>query len=302
MGKISLKKQKEKKEKVPKAKKEKVPKAKKEKKGKEAKGKKKEKIKSGKPKKRPVFLLIILFIILAAMAFLMFGGNLVPKQIQSLGGYTYIVKASDRVRETIPNPLEAFFGAKKSPDQETMTADLTDYLSGKEETVTIDKLGTEKQVKSKKTELVYVKVDLTVAKAKAEGEASKAEVPAETRYYQLEYKLGLTGKWKLKNVTQYNVEGETVSVAGVPNDIVEGDTAFSELPQDWKARDIKVEAHFYDAKAGTDTVLVSMKVLTGQVQMEGTREAVYQYNGKTEQWELSVPPTKLSVTYLEPMI
>lgn len=279
-------------------------------KAKKEKGKKKKKAKKKKTKAQ-VAISFLLFVILAGLFFLMFGGELVPEKIRDMKGYSYIsdlsVAAKDKLPDNvgipkelpfelpnisfdIPNPLTKLIGDKKPPDEKTIQADLATSLGEKESKPAIQSMEIQRRSTTKKADHIYVLVEL-----KEKEELSYA-------FYKIQYKKGLLGGWKFNQAVRYNVEGEKEPVAGVKNDVVINETYFKDtVPEGWKIKSMRVEDHFMDAKAGTDTVVVFMKVKTDYVIMEGTSELTYTFNETTHQWEPTGKPSKLNVSYMEPI-
>jgi len=297
--------------KLPIKKKEKVLKEKSKKPKKEKKKKKKKKVNKKKTKVQ-IVISFILLLVLAALFFLMFGGDKVPEQIRNAPGYSYINDISDSAKEKlpdklklpvdlpfevpklhfdIPNPFAGLLGNDEPPNEEKIKTDLTGVIGGEKSKAVIESIEIEKRDSSDKKEDIYVAVEITKNKETT------------TAYYKLQYKKAFIGGWKLKKSDSYNVEGEKTSVAGVNNDIVLKDYKnFKDIPAGWKVSNFKVMEHYTDAKAGMDTVVVFMKMKTDCLIMEGTREITYTYNNNSKKWEMTGQPSKLSCTYVEPLV
>ena len=74
----------------------------------------------------------------------------------------------------------------------------------------------------------------------------------------------------------------------------------TDISSDWKHSKVKVLEHYTDVKGGTDTVVVYMELENSYVNMAGTKEIMYQYNGQTKEWEPG-PVSKLTCLSIEPV-
>lgn len=284
--------------------------------------KKNKKKKNKDEKKRAKSKLVIpflLILVLAAMAFLIFGGDRVPEQIQSIKGYSYLTgmvkDKTDQVKDKLPDQVKLPFdlpdkfpfdfnvklpfelpepgsllGASKAPDKEKIMKDLAAY-EGKDGKLKFDTLSIEKRttVEKKKKDTVYVATE-------TEGDEGVI-----SNYYELAYKRHLIGGWKLDKVTPYNVQGQKNSVAGVDNKTVLADTGiYNDISSEWEHSGVKVVEHYTDVKSGIDFVVVYMELKNSYVKMTGTKEVAYQYNDEKKKWE-AIQISKLTALSIEPV-
>ena len=284
---------------------------------KQKKQKNKDKKKRAKSKIVIPFLLIL---ILAAMAFLIFGGDRVPEQIRNIKGYSYLTgmvkDKTDLVRDKLPDQVKLPFGIqdkiptdfsfklpfklpnpggllgdRKVANKEKIMKDLSEY-EGKDGKLKFDTLTIEKRttVEKKKKDTVYVTTE-------TEGE----EGGTTSNYYKLVYKRHLIGGWKLDDVKPYNVQGQKTSVAGVDNKTVLADTSiYSDISSEWEHSNVKVVEHYTDVKSGIDFVVVYMELKNSYVKMAGTKEVAYKYNDETKTWE-AIQISKLTAQSIEPV-
>jgi len=266
-----------------------------------------------KRSKAKIVIPIFTILILAILSFLLFGGDKVPEKIRELKGYSYLtgmVKEklpvdvrlpfdlpdkfpfdfSFKLPFELPNPGN-LLGDSEIPDKKKIMEDLAAYEGEEESQLEFDSLEIEKRttVKKEKKDTVYVITETT------------GEEGTSSNYYRLMYKRHLIGGWKLDEVKPYNVGGEKTSVAGVDNKIVMNDkNLFTDISSDWKRSKVKVLEHYTDVKAGTDIVVVYMELENEFVNMTGTKEIMYQYNGLTKEWEPGAV-SKLTCLSIEPV-
>jgi hypothetical protein len=276
---------------------------------KDKKQKKKDKKKRAKSR---IVIPFFLILILALLAFLIFGGDRVPEKIRDIKGYSYL---TGMVKEKLPDQVKLPFGIQdkfpfdfsfklpfempdpgsllgdsKVPNKEKITKDLSEY-EGKDGKLKFDTLKIEKRttVEKKKKDTVYVTTE------------TKGEEGSTSNYYRLVYKRHLIGGWKLDEVKPYNVQGQKTSVAGVDNKTVLADTSiYNDISSDWKHSNVKVMEHYTDVKSGLDFVVVYMELKNGYVKMTGTKEVAYKYNDQTKKWE-AVQVSKLTALSIEPV-
>lgn len=279
--------------------------------------KKQKKDKKNKKKKKGSKAKIVIpfftILILAILSFLLFGGDKVPEKIRDLKGYSYL---TGMVKEKLPEDVRLPFdlpdkfpfdfsfklpfelpnpgnllGDSAIPDKEKIMEDLAAYDGGEESQLEFDSLEIEKRttIEKEKKDTVYVITETT------------GEEETSSNYYRLLYKRHLIGGWKLDEVMPYNVGGEKTSVAGVDNEIVISDKSlFTDISSDWKHSKVKVLEHYTDVKAGTDIVVVYLELENEYVNMAGTKEIMYQYNEKTEEWD-PIAVSKLTCLSIEPV-
>ncbi len=278
---------------------------------KDKKQKKKDKKKRAKSR---ILIPFFLILILALLAFLIFGGDRVPEKIRDIKGYSYL---TGMVKEKLPDQVKLPFGIQdkfpfdfsfklpfeipdpgsllgdsKVPNKEKITKDLSEY-EGKDGKLKFDTLAIEKRttVEKKKKDTVYVTTE-----TKGEGEEGTT-----SNYYRLVYKRHLIGGWKLDEVKPYNVQGQKTSVAGVDNKTVLADTSiYNDISSDWEHSGVKVMEHYTDVKSGLDFVVVYMELKNGYVKMTGTKEVAYKYNDQSKKWE-AVQVSKLTALSIEPV-
>lgn len=284
----------------------------------------------GKKKKAKTRILIpfLLVMVLAVLAFLIFGGDRVPEKIRDIEGYSYLTgmvketipdkvkeKLPDKVKDKLPDQVKLPFNIKgkfpfnfsfklpfelpdpgsllgdsKVPDKEKITKDLAEF-EGEEGKLEFDTLAIEKRttIEKKKKDTVYVTTE-------TEGEEGST-----SNYYRLVYKRHLIGGWKLNEVKPYNVQGQKTSVAGVDNETVLADQSiYSDISSDWKHSKAKVLEHYTDVKSGLDFVVVYMELENSYVKMTGTKEVAYKYNDGTKKWE-AIQVSKLTALSIEPV-
>lgn len=284
---------------------------------KEKKQKKKDKKKRAKSKIVIPFLLIL---VLAILAFLIFGGDRVPEKIRDLKGYSYLTgmvkdKIPEQVKDKIPDQVKLPFdiqdkfpfdfsfklpfelpdpgsllGDSKVPDKEKIMKDLAEH-EGEDGKLKFDSLEIEKRttVEAKKKDTIYVTTE-------TEGEEGTT-----SNYYRLVYKRHLIGGWKLDEVKPYNVQGQKTSVAGVDNKTVLADKSiYNDISSEWEHSNVKVMEHYTDVKSGLDFVVVYMELKNSYVKMTGTKEVAYKYNDQTKKWE-AVQISKLTALSIEPV-
>ena len=256
----------------------------------------------------PVFIVLIM----AALTFLIFGGDRVPDKIRNLKGYSNL---TGMVREKLPGQIRLPFdlpdkfpfdfsfelpfelpdpgnllGDRELPDKEKIMEDLAAFENGEESKAECDSLEIEKRTtdEQEKKDTVYVITE------------TEDEEGTRSNYYRLLYKRHFIGGWKLDEVEPYNVRGEKTSVAGVDNETVMNDRKiYTDISSDWRHSDVKVLEHFTDVKAGLDTVVVYMKLENQYVNMAGTKEVTYQYNDQINKWE-AVAVSDLTALSIEP--
>lgn len=281
---------------------------------KDRKGKKKR-----KRSKAKIIIPLLIVLILAALTFLLFGGDKVPEKIREIKGYDHLtgmvkdkipdhIKLSDKMKLPfdipgkfsfdfsfklpfeIPNP-EDLLGGSEIPDKKKIMEDLAAFGDGEEEKLEFDSLVIEKRitVEEEKKDTIYV-----ITETSGEEENS-------SNYYRLLYKRRLIGGWKLDEVDPYNVEGKESSVGGVDNKTVMNDeNLFHDISADWEHSNVKILEHYTDVKNGTDTVVVYMELKNSYVSMTGIKEATYKYNDETQEWE-AVVISKLTALSIEPV-
>lgn len=250
---------------------------------------------------------------LAALAFLIFGGDRVPEKVRNLKGYSYLTgMVRDKLPEQfqipahlqdkfpfdlsfdlsfdLPNPA-SLLGGGEIPGKKKIMEDLAAYLEEEKSEQEFDSLEIEKRttVEKEKKDTVYVITE------------TKGEAGTESNYYRLRYKRHLISGWKLEEVKPYNVKGEKASVVGVSNKTVLSDEKiFTDISADWKHSNVKVLEHYTDVKSGVDAVVVYMELENEYVRMAGTKEIIYQYNKQAKEWE-AVAVSKLTARSVEPV-
>lgn len=266
-----------------------------------------------KRSKARIVIPVLLVLMLAALAFLIFGGDRVPEKVRNLKGYSYL---TGMVREKLPEKLQmpvhlqdkfpfdfsfdlpfelpnpaGLLDGGEIPDKKQIMEDLAAYQEGEESKPVFDSLEIEKRttVEKEKKDTVYVITE------------TRGEEGTKSNYYRLLYKRRFIGGWKLEEVKPYNVKGETTSVAGVSNKTVLSDERiFADISSGWKHSNVKVLEHYTDVKSGVDTVVVYMELENEYVRMAGTKEITYQYNKQSKEWE-TVAVSKLTARSVEPV-
>jgi hypothetical protein len=285
---------------------------------KKAKKQKKNKDKKKRAKSK-IVIPFLLILVLAAMAFLIFGGDRVPEQIRNIKGYSYLTgmvkDKTDQVKDKLPDKVKLPFdlpdkfpfdfkfklpfelpdpgsllGDSKVPGKEKIMKDLAEH-KGEDGQLKFDTLEIEKRttVEAKKKDTIYVTTE-------TEGEEGTT-----SNYYRLVYKRHLIGGWKLDEVEPYNVQGQKTSVAGVDNKTVLADpNIYNDISSEWEHSNVKVMEHYTDVKSGLDFVVVYMELKNDYVKMTGTKEVAYKYNDDTKKWE-AVQISKLTALAIEPV-
>ncbi len=284
--------------------------------------KKEKKSKKGRKKRSKIKIAIPVaaILILAALTFLLFGGDRVPDRIRSLKGYSYLTgMVKEKIPAKLPVQIKLPFDLPeklpfelpdklpfdfsidlpdpggllggKIPDKEKIMEDLAAFEGGEDSKPEFDSLEIEKRTTAEKE-----KKDTIYVITETEGEEG-----IRSGYYRLLYKRHLIGGWKLDEVEPYNVEGEKTSVAGVDNKaVVQDEKIYTDMPSDWKHSNVKVLEHFTNVKAGTDTVVVYMELENQYVNMTGTKEVTYQYNNQSKAWE-AASVSKMTALSIEPV-
>lgn len=276
------------------------------------KDKKTKKSKKGKKKRgkaRIIVPAVLIAVILALIAFLIFGGDRVPDQVKKLKAYTYVTSIAQQI---MPEQVKSFklpfdfsfklpfelpnlanvIGGKEVPDKKQIIADMESFSKDEKNKLKFDSLEIEKRitVEKEKKDTVYVNTQ------------TKNDSGTISNYYRLTYKRHMIGGWKLDEVKPYNVEGQKTSVAGVENKkVLSDENLFAGIPEEWERNKIKVIEHYTNVKAGTDTVIVYMELKNDYVHMTGTKEITYSYNKDSKTWESEGPASKLTCLSIEPL-
>ena len=219
----------------------------------------------------------------------------------------------------LPSPSK-LLGDKEPPDEEQILDDLKEYLE-KESDIQLHHM----EIESRDSE-EEGKEETIVATAEATSDEGK-----ETKQFSMLYKRGLLGGWKLKEVEDSETAGEKKNSEnsekladakvshskdekesdskegketpkGVDSKTVLADeNLYQDLPSDWTYSNVKVIAHSYDEKTGTDRVIVYMELKTAYVYLTGTKELTYKLDSETGEWKSTGPASKLAALSIEPI-
>ncbi|HML38849.1 MAG TPA: hypothetical protein PKA19_15750 [Bacillota bacterium] len=251
-----------------------------------------DKKKKGKKKRSKIRFLILFFIvlILAALGFLIFGGDKVPEKIRDMKGYANLTAT---VKEVLPDDVKLPVQVKlpfdlphefpfdfKLPDL-PKPGDLFGSYGGKDQKQAVEAEKNDKKPADSKDKQKSESKDANKDAAKGkEDDKTAAAVEVNSKYSEKEQK---------------------VIRAGVDDGIVVGNAdLFSDGAIDWNYDKVELQGHNTDLSTGTDTVVVYLEMSNQYVNMTGTKEITYQYDEQTGKWEAG-PVSKINCKSIEPV-
>lgn len=253
-----------------------------------------DKKKKGKTKRLKTRILILFFIILilAALGFLIFGGDKVPEKIRDLKGYSNLTGV---VKQVLPDDVKLPVQVKLPfdlPDEFPFDFKLPDLPkpgnlfggSGNDEKdqkqVAEAEKNDKKPVDSKDKQKTESKeANKNIAKSKADNKDTAAS----------------------EANSNYSEKDRKVITAGVDDSIVVGNAdLFADGTIDWNYDKVELQGHNTDLSTGTDTVVVYLEMSNQYVNMTGTKEITYQYDEQTGRWKAG-PVSKINCKSIEPV-
>lgn len=248
--------------------------------------------KKGKTKrvKTRILLLFFIILILAALGFLIFGGDKVPEKIRDLKGYSNL---TGMVKEALPDDV-------KLPVQVKLPFDLPDEFPFDFKLPDLPKPGNlfgGNDEKDQKQTAEAEKNDKKLADSKDKQKTESKEANKDTVKSKADNKDTPAGEAN----SNYSKKDQKAITAGVDDGIVIGNAdLFADGTIGWNYDKIELQRHNTDLSTGTDTVVVYLEMSNQYVNMTGTKEITYQYDEHTGQWEAG-PVSKINCKSVEPV-
>ena len=241
-----------------------------------------DKKKKGKKKRSRIRFLILFFIvlILAALGFLLFGGDKVPEKIRDMKGYSNLTAT---VKEVLPDDV-------KLPIQVKLPFDLPHEFPFDFKLPELPKPGA-----------LFGSNDGKDQKQAAEAEKNDKKSADSKDKQKPESKEDDKTAAAVEVNSKYSEKEQKIIRAGVDDGIVVGNAdLFSDGAIDWNYDKVELQGHNTDLSTGTDTVVVYLEMSNQYVNMTGTKEITYQYDEQTGEWEAG-PVSKINCKSIEPV-